>query len=62
MADGDGRYALAAPHGGSFVLAGSATGYAPSARPAAYPGDGLPVDTDLVLAVSAPERRTAVSS
>ncbi|MER5364450.1 MFS transporter [Streptomyces sp. NPDC002722] len=62
VADGDGRYALAAPHGGSFVLAGSATGYAPSARPAAYPGDGLPVDTDLVLAVSAPERRTAVSS
>ncbi|MFE2934536.1 MFS transporter [Streptomyces sp. NPDC059278] len=62
VADGDGHYALAAPHGGSFVLAGSATGYAPSARPAAYPGDGLPVDTDLVLSVSAPERRTAVSS
>ncbi|MCX4848288.1 MFS transporter [Streptomyces sp. NBC_00893] len=62
VADEDGQYALAAPHGGSFVLAGSAAGYAPSARPAAYRGDGLPVDTDLVLGVSAPERRTAVSS
>ncbi|MFD0338013.1 MFS transporter [Streptomyces sp. NPDC127117] len=62
VADGDGHYALTAPHGGNFVLAGSAAGYAPSARPAAYPGDGLPVDTDLVLGVSAPERRTAVSS
>ncbi|MEV5201992.1 MFS transporter [Streptomyces sp. NPDC053720] len=62
VADGDGRYALAAPHGGNFVLAGSAAGYAPSARPATYRGDGLPVDTDLVLPVSAPERRTAVSS
>ncbi|MGW1405123.1 MFS transporter [Streptomyces sp. NPDC002403] len=62
VADEDGHYTLAVPHGGSFVLAGSATGYAPSARPAVHPGDGLPVDTDLVLTVSAPERRTAVSS
>ncbi|MFF9347415.1 MFS transporter [Streptomyces sp. NPDC014734] len=62
VADGDGRYALSAPSGGAYVLAGSATGYTPRARSVAYPGDGLPVDTDLVLAVSAPERRTAVSS
>ncbi|MCX5114507.1 MFS transporter [Streptomyces sp. NBC_00378] len=62
VTDEDGHYALAAPHGGDFVLAGSATGYTPSARPAAYSGDGLPVDADLVLGVSAPERRTAVSS
>ncbi|MCX4732363.1 MFS transporter [Streptomyces sp. NBC_01363] len=62
VADEEGHYTLAAPHGGNFVLAGSATGHAPNARPAAYPGDGLPVDADLVLGVSAPERRTAVSS
>ncbi|MEU9316761.1 MFS transporter [Streptomyces sp. NPDC048295] len=62
VADEDGHYTLAVPHGGSFVLAGSATGYAPSARPAVHPGDGLPVGTDLVLTVSALERRTAVSS
>ncbi|GGV78285.1 MFS transporter [Streptomyces gelaticus] len=62
VADEDGHYTLAAPHGGNYVLAGSATGYAPIARPAVHPGDGLPVDADLVLGVSAPERRTAVSS
>ncbi|MFE7351875.1 MFS transporter [Streptomyces sp. NPDC057543] len=62
VADEDGHYLLAAPSGGAYVLAGSAAGYAPRAYPAAYPGDGLPVDADLVLAVSAPERRTAVSS
>ncbi|MEU9565681.1 MFS transporter [Streptomyces sp. NPDC048161] len=62
VADADGRYTLTAPHGGAYVLAGSATGYAPCARPASYLGDGLPVDADLVLAVSAPERRTAVPS
>ncbi|MFF1912931.1 MFS transporter [Streptomyces sp. NPDC058239] len=62
VADEDGHYTLAAPSGGNFVLAGSATGYAPRAYPAAYPGNGLPVDADLVLRVSAPERRTAVSS
>lgn len=62
VADEDGHYALAAPSGGNYVLAGSAAGYAPRACPAACPGDGLPVDADLVLGVSAPERRTAVSS
>ncbi|MEV6166081.1 MFS transporter [Streptomyces sp. NPDC052052] len=62
VADEDGHYLLAAPARGTYVLAGSATGYAPCAHPAAYPGDGRPVETDLVLAaVSAPERRTAVS-
>ncbi|MGW0958837.1 MFS transporter [Streptomyces gelaticus] len=62
VADEDGHYTLTAPHGGNYVLAGSATGYAPTARPAVHRGDGLPVDADLVLGVSAPERRTAVSS
>ncbi|MCX5343900.1 MFS transporter [Streptomyces atratus] len=62
VADEDGHYLLAAPSGGNFVLAGSATGYAPRAYPVVHPGNGLPVDADLVLMVSAPERRTAVSS
>ncbi|MFB6776381.1 MFS transporter [Streptomyces sp. NPDC056352] len=63
VTDEAGRYALTAPSSGSsFVLAGSATGYAPRACPAAYPASGLPVEIDLVLTVSAPERRTAVTS
>ncbi|MFB6988402.1 MFS transporter [Streptomyces sp. NPDC056304] len=49
VADEDGHYMLAAPSGGSYVLAGSAAGYAPRARPAVYPGNGRPVDADLVL-------------
>lgn len=52
----------AAPSGGDFVPAGSATGYAPRACPAVHPGNGLPVGAGLVPAVSARERRTAVSS
>ncbi|WP_406426783.1 MFS transporter [Streptomyces sp. NBC_01589] len=62
VTDEAGRYALAAPSTGTFVLAGSATGYAPRACPATYPANGLPAEVDLVLTVSAPERRTAVSS
>ncbi|MFE2086233.1 MFS transporter [Streptomyces sp. NPDC059460] len=63
VTDEAGRYALTAPSSGSsFVLAGSATGYAPRACPAAYPASGLPVEIDLVLTVSAPERRTGVPS
>ncbi|MFF9505541.1 MFS transporter [Streptomyces sp. NPDC014724] len=53
VADEDGHYMLAAPSGGSYVLAGSAAGYAPRARPAVYPGNGLPVDADLVLTAGA---------
>ncbi|MFI5755561.1 MFS transporter [Streptomyces sp. NPDC051569] len=62
VADEDGHYALLPPGAGHFVLAGTATGYAPHACPAVYAGDGLPVDVDLVLAESAPERQTAVPS
>ena len=54
VADADGRYVLPAPSGGSYVLAGSATGYAPHARTAAYPGDGRPVGADLVLEARTP--------
>ncbi|MET8327634.1 MFS transporter [Streptomyces sp. NPDC005181] len=62
VTDEAGRYTLAAPSTGTFVLAGSATGYAPRACPATYPANGLPAEIDLVLTVSAPERRTAVPS
>ncbi|WP_411089411.1 MFS transporter [Streptomyces sp. 061-3] len=62
VTDEAGRYTLAAPSNGNFVLAGSATGYAPRACPATYSANGLPAEVDLVLTVSAPERRTAVSS
>ncbi|MET7630345.1 MFS transporter [Streptomyces sp. NPDC005246] len=62
VTDEAGRYSLAAPSTGTFVLAGSATGYTPRACPATYPANGLPADVDLVLTVSAPERRTAVPS
>ncbi|WP_326603413.1 MFS transporter [Streptomyces sp. NBC_01800] len=62
VTDEAGRYTLAAPSTGTFVLAGSATGYAPRACPATYTANGLPAEVDLVLTVSAPERRTAVSS
>ncbi|WP_046502707.1 MFS transporter [Streptomyces odonnellii] len=58
--DEDGRYALLPPAGGHYVLAGTATGYAPYARPAVYPGDGVPVEADLVLTETAPSpERTA---
>ncbi|WP_335932026.1 MFS transporter [Streptomyces sp. PTD5-9] len=55
VSDEDGRYALSAPSGGGYVLAGSAAGYAPHARSAVYPGDGRPVDADLVLETRAPQ-------
>ncbi|MGW2513521.1 MFS transporter [Streptomyces scopuliridis] len=61
-ADEDGRYALLPPSGGQYVLAGTATGYAPHALPAEYPGGGVPVEVDLVLAQGARERRTTVAS
>ncbi|MFE4953699.1 MFS transporter [Streptomyces sp. NPDC056653] len=62
VTDEAGRYTLAAPSDGNFVLAGSATGYAPRACPATYPANGLPAEIDLVLTAGAPERRTAVRS
>ncbi|AQU68922.1 MFS transporter [Streptomyces niveus] len=55
-ADDEGRYALTAPTAGEYVLAGSATGYAPYAHPATYLGGALSVDVDLVLAPRAAVR------
>ncbi|MFD7117393.1 MFS transporter [Streptomyces sp. NPDC059922] len=60
-AEAEGRYTLLPPSAGRYVLAGTATGYAPHALPAEYPGDGVPVDVDLVLGQGARERRTTVA-
>ncbi|QIQ05028.1 MFS transporter [Streptomyces liangshanensis] len=56
VAGEDGGYTLLPPSDGPFVLAGTATGYAPFACPAVYPGGGVPVEIDLVLAEGAQER------
>lgn len=55
-ADDEGRYALAAPAAGRYVLTGSATGHAPYAHPVTYLGDALGVEVDLVLAPRAAVR------
>ncbi|MEV8408039.1 carboxypeptidase-like regulatory domain-containing protein, partial [Streptomyces niveus] len=49
-ADDEGRYSLAAPAAGRYVLAGSATGHAPYAHPVTYLGGAVAVEVDLVLA------------
>ncbi|WP_329068680.1 MFS transporter [Streptomyces sp. NBC_01429] len=61
IADEDGRYALLPPGPGPYVLAGTASGHGPHACPAEYPGDGKPVDVDLVLLRGAMERGAAVT-
>ncbi|MFF5566588.1 MFS transporter [Streptomyces sp. NPDC012623] len=61
IADEDGRYTLLPPGPGPYVLAGTASGFGPQACPAEYPGNGLPVDVDLVLMRGAWERDTAVT-
>jgi protocatechuate 3,4-dioxygenase beta subunit len=48
-AAGDGRYALAAPAAGTYVLTGAAPGHAPYAASATYRGAGATAETDLVL-------------
>ncbi|MEV7086821.1 MFS transporter [Streptomyces sp. NPDC093085] len=64
-ADAAGRWTLLPPAGGTYVLAGTATGYSPHARPATYQGDGVPVTVDLVLGQGleqAQQTGTAVTS
>lgn len=46
----DGRYTLAAPAAGSYVLTGAAPGHTPQAASATYRGDGPPAEVDLALA------------
>ncbi|MFI6872455.1 MFS transporter [Streptomyces sp. NPDC050400] len=49
LTDADGRYALAVPTGGSYVLAATASGHAPRASAATHHGEDRAVDVDLAL-------------
>ncbi|WP_406222111.1 MFS transporter [Streptomyces decoyicus] len=49
-ADADGRYALAAPAAGTYVLTGAAPGHTPYAASAMYRGEGVASQVDLILA------------
>ncbi|MEU8996390.1 MFS transporter [Streptomyces caniferus] len=48
----DGRYALAAPAAGTYVLTGAAPGHTPYAASALYRGEGAPAQVDLILAAT----------
>ncbi|ATL27392.1 MFS transporter [Streptomyces formicae] len=50
LTDAEGRYSLAVPADGSYVLAATASGHAPHASAAAHPGDDRAVRVDLALA------------
>ncbi|MEV0598109.1 MFS transporter [Streptomyces sp. NPDC050315] len=62
LTDHDGRYSVAVPDGGAYVLAAMVAGHAPRASAAVHPGEDRPVEVDLVLRAGAGERRTAVQS
>ncbi|GGU93771.1 hypothetical protein GCM10010211_70810 [Streptomyces albospinus] len=47
--DAEGRYALAAPGAGTYVLTGAAPGHTPHAAAATYHGEGTVTETDLIL-------------
>ncbi|MET7799222.1 MFS transporter [Streptomyces decoyicus] len=49
-AGADGRYALAAPAAGTYVITGAAPGHAPYAASAMYRGEGVASRVDLILA------------
>ncbi|MEV0375559.1 MFS transporter [Streptomyces sp. NPDC050636] len=49
QADGDGRYGLAAPAAGTYVLTGAAPGHTPHAASVTYGGEGSPIEVDLIL-------------
>nr|WP_256332132.1 MFS transporter [Streptomyces sp. 2133.1] len=49
-ADADGRYALAAPAAGTYVLTGAAPGHTPYAASAMYRGGDVSARVDLILA------------
>ncbi|WP_030982399.1 MFS transporter [Streptomyces sp. NRRL S-1813] len=49
-AGADGRYALAAPAAGTYVLTGAAPGHTPYAASASYRGEGVASQVDLILA------------
>jgi MFS family permease len=57
LTDHEGRYSLAVPSGGSYVLAVTAPGHAPRASAATHHGEDRAVDVDLALqAVAEPAR------
>ncbi|WP_030266628.1 MFS transporter [Streptomyces violens] len=62
LTDHEGRYSVAVPDGGAYVLAAMVAGHAPSASSAVHPGEDCPVEVDLVLTTAAGERRAAVQS
>ncbi|WP_031055760.1 MFS transporter [Streptomyces ochraceiscleroticus] len=62
LTDHDGRYSVAVPDGGAYVLAAMVAGHSPRASSAVHPGEDRPVEVDLVLTTAAAERRTAVQS
>ncbi|GGV14990.1 MFS transporter [Streptomyces spectabilis] len=49
LSDDDGRYALAVPADGAYVLAATAAGHAPGAVSAVHRGEERPVEVDLAL-------------
>ncbi|MBQ0830126.1 MFS transporter [Streptomyces tagetis] len=49
LSDGEGRYVLAVPGGGPYVLAARAAGHGPLAHAATHTGGGGPVELDLAL-------------
>ncbi|MFJ4712009.1 MFS transporter [Streptomyces sp. NPDC088785] len=53
LTDTEGRYSLAVPEGGSYVLAASAAGHAPRASAATHHGEDRAVDVDLALEAAA---------
>ncbi|MEU7483701.1 MFS transporter [Streptomyces sp. NPDC042319] len=55
----DGRYSVAVPDSGAYVLAAMVAGHSPQASAAVHHGEDRPVDIDLVVS-SAAERGTAV--
>ncbi|POX43185.1 MFS transporter [Streptomyces sp. Ru73] len=60
LTDHEGRYAVAVPDGGAYVLAAMVAGHAPRASAAVHPGEGRPVDVDLVV-TAAPEGSPAAA-
>ncbi|MFI8992886.1 MFS transporter [Streptomyces sp. NPDC053542] len=62
LTDHDGRYSIAVPHSGAYVLAAMVAGHSPRASSAVHSGEDRPVEVDLVLTTAAAERSTAVQS
>ncbi|GAA0481362.1 hypothetical protein GCM10010361_52660 [Streptomyces olivaceiscleroticus] len=62
LTDHDGRYSVAVPDGGAYVLAAMVSGHSPRASAAVHDGDDRPVDIDLVLTTTATATTTATTA